>query len=93
VKRLPEKFTRNRYQFEQLCRTENTAIYVQHINGRQKAFEVIVIAVADRKPVKLNGRIAWERCEPYDVIRAVNCGARVALPTRPSKTRGRSMSY
>ena len=66
VKRLPEKFTRNRYQFEQLCRTENTAIYVQHINGRQKAFEVIVIAVADRKPVKLNGRIAWERCEPYE---------------------------
>src|SRR5262249_62187720 len=63
---LPEKFTRNRYQFEQLCRTENTAIYIQHINGRQKAFEVIVITVADRKPVKLDGRVAWGRCEPYE---------------------------
>jgi hypothetical protein len=65
VKRLPEKFTRNRYQFEQLRRTNNTAIYVQHINGRQKAFEVIVIAVADRKPAKVNGRVTWEPCEPY----------------------------
>jgi hypothetical protein len=27
IKRLPEKFTRNHYQFEQLCRIENTAIY------------------------------------------------------------------
>lgn len=66
VKRLPEKFTRNRYQFEQLCRTENTAIYVQHINGRQKAFEVIVIAVANRHVVKKNGRVAWETCAPYE---------------------------
>jgi len=66
VRRLPEKFTRNRYQFEQLCRSENTAIYIQHIYGRQKAFEVIIIAVADRKPVKLNGRVAWEPCERYE---------------------------
>jgi hypothetical protein len=66
VKRLPEKFTRNRYQFEQLRRTESTAIYVKHINGRQKAFEVIVIGVADRKPVKLNGHVTWNRCEPYE---------------------------
>ena len=49
IKRLPEKFTRNRYQFDQLCRTDDTAIYIQHIKGRQKAFEVVVITVADRK--------------------------------------------
>jgi len=66
IKRLPEKFTKNRYQFEQLCRTENTAIYVQHINRRQKAFEVVVIAIADRKVVKTNGRVAWETCQPYE---------------------------
>lgn len=66
VKPLPEKFTRNRYQFEQLCRTESTAIYVQHINGRQKAFEVIVIAVANRRVVKTNGHVAWETCSPYE---------------------------
>jgi hypothetical protein len=66
IKRLPKKFTRNRYQFEQLCRTENTAIYIQHINGRQKAFEVVVIAAADRKPIKTNGRVVWERCDPYE---------------------------
>jgi hypothetical protein len=66
IKRLPEKFTRYRYQFEQLCRTENTAIYVQHINGRQKGYEVIVIAVANRKPARVNGRVTWERCEPYE---------------------------
>jgi hypothetical protein len=66
VKRLPEKFTRDRYQFERLCRTRNTAIYVQHINGRQKAFEVIVVAVADRKPVKVNGSVTWAQCEPYE---------------------------
>ena len=66
IKRLPEKFTRNRYQFEQVCRTETTAIYIQHINGRQKGYEVIVIAVADRKPVRVNGRVRWERCEPYE---------------------------
>jgi hypothetical protein len=66
IKRLPEKFTRNRYQFEQLCRTENTAIYLQHINGRQKGYEVIVIAVADRKAARVNGRVTWEPCEPYE---------------------------
>jgi hypothetical protein len=66
IKRLPEKFTRYRYQFEQLCRTENTAIYVQHINGRQKGYEVIVIAVANRKPARVNGRVTWEQCEPYE---------------------------
>src|SRR5262249_17640276 len=66
IKRLHEKFTRNRFQFEQLCRTENTAIYVQHINGRQKAFEVIVIAVANRHVVKTNGRVVWETCQPYE---------------------------
>ena len=66
IKRLAEKFTRNRYQFEQLCRTAQTAIYIQHINGRQKAFEVIVIAVADRKLTKVNRRVTWEPCEPYE---------------------------
>jgi hypothetical protein len=66
IKRLPEKFTRNRYQFAQLCRTDNTAIYIQHINGRQKAFEVIVIGVANRHVVKTNGRVAWETCQPYE---------------------------
>jgi hypothetical protein len=66
VKRLPEKFTRNRYQFEQLCRTEDTAIYVQHINGRQKVYEVVIIGVADRRPVKVDGRVSWTRCEPYE---------------------------
>jgi hypothetical protein len=66
VKRLPEKFSRDRYQFEQLCRTENTAIYLQHVNGRQKAFEVIVIGIADRKPVKVNERITWMKCDAYE---------------------------
>ena len=66
IRRLPKKFTRNRYQFEQLCRTESTAIYLQHLNGRQKAFEVVVITVADRKLVKTTGRVAWEACQPYE---------------------------
>ena len=66
IKRLPGKFTRNRYHFEQLCRTSNTAIYVQHINGRQKAFEVVVIAVANRKLCKMNGRVKWEKSQPYE---------------------------
>ena len=66
IKPLPETFTRNRYQFEQLCRTDNTAIYLQHINGRQKAFEVVVITVATRKVVKVNGHVAWEACQPYE---------------------------
>ena len=66
IKRLPEKFTRNRYQFDQLCRTDDTAIYIQHIKGRQKAFEVVVITVADRKAVKVSGRVAWEACQPYE---------------------------
>jgi hypothetical protein len=66
IQRLPEKFTRNRYQFEQLRRTDNTAIYLQHINGRQKAFEVVVIAVANRKVGKVNGRVTWEACLPYE---------------------------
>ena len=66
TKQLPEKFTRNRHQFEQLRRTENTAMYLQHIKGRQKAFEVIVIAVTDRRPVRVNGRVGWESCGPYE---------------------------
>lgn len=66
IKRLFLKFTHNRYQFDQLCRTENTAIYTQHINGRQKAFEVVVITIARRKVVKMNGQVAWEACQPYE---------------------------
>jgi hypothetical protein len=66
IEPLRKKFTRNRYQFDQLCRTDKTAIYVQHINGRQKAFEVIVVTVADRKVVKVNGRVAWKASLPYE---------------------------
>ena len=66
IKRLPKTFTYNCYQFDQLCRTENTAIYVQHIGGRQKAFEVVAIAITARKPVRANGRVRWEPCEPYE---------------------------
>jgi hypothetical protein len=66
MKRLPRKFTKHRYQFEQLCRTENTAIYLQHINGREKSFEVIIIRVADRKPVKSGGKVEWADCQPYE---------------------------
>ena len=66
IKRLRETFTHNRYQFDQLCRTENTAIYVQHINRRQKAFEVVVITVATRKLVKTTGQVVWEACQPYE---------------------------
>ena len=66
MKRLPKKFTKYGYQFEQICRTERTAIYVQHINGRQKGYEVIVIRGADRKPVKSGGKVKWVQCEPYE---------------------------
>ncbi len=66
IRTRPETFTHNRYQFDQLCRTDNTAIYVQHINGRQKAFEVVVITVANRKVVKVNGHVAWEACQPFE---------------------------
>src|ERR1019366_8488843 len=66
MKRLPTKFTKHRYQFEQLCRTESTAIYVQHINGRQKSFEVIIIRIANRKPVKSGAKVTWVKCEPYE---------------------------
>ena len=65
-KRLPETLTYNHYQFDQLCRTEKTAIYVQHIKGRQKAFEVISIGMMARKPVRVNGGVRWESCEPYE---------------------------
>ena len=65
-RRLPETFTYNQYQFDQLCRTKNTAIYVQHIAGRQKAYEVILIALTARKPVRVNGHVRWESCEPYE---------------------------
>lgn len=66
MKRLPEKFTKYGHQFEQLCRTENTAIYRRHINGRQKSYEVIVIRVADRKPTREDGRSRWVECESYE---------------------------
>jgi len=61
MKRLPKKFKKDRHQFEQLCRTETTAIYMQHINGRQKSFEVIIIRIANRKPVKSGGKTKWGR--------------------------------
>jgi hypothetical protein len=66
MKQLNAKFTKWGRQFEQLCRTGNTAIYRQHINGRQKSYEVIVIRVADRKPSKINGRVNWVECGPYE---------------------------
>jgi hypothetical protein len=66
IKRLPKTFTHNRYQFDQLCRTEKRAIYVQHVSGRQKGFEVVVITVANRKILKVSGRVTWEAFEPYE---------------------------
>src|SRR5450432_516516 len=66
MKRLTEKFTKYGHQFEQVCRTENTAIYRQHINGRQKAYEVIVVRVANRRAIKTEGRVQWVECEPYE---------------------------
>jgi hypothetical protein len=66
MKRLPEKFTKYREQFEQICRTANTAIYRRHINGRQKSYEVIVIRVADRKAVKSAGKVQFIGCEKYE---------------------------
>src|ERR1700730_3046255 len=66
MKRLATKFTKHRHQFEQLCRTERTAIYVQHISGREKLFEVIIVRIANRKPTKANGKLKWTACEPYE---------------------------
>lgn len=66
MRRLPEKFARYGEQFEQVCRRENTAIYLRHINGRQKSYEVIVIRVTSRKAVKTNGVTKWAECEPYE---------------------------
>lgn len=66
MKQLPVKFTKYGEQFEQLCRTANTAVYLRHINGRQKTYEVIVIRVADRHPKKTDGKLLWEACEPYE---------------------------
>ena len=66
MRRLPEKFTKYGQQFEQICRTEQTAIYRRHTNGRQKSYEVIIVRVADRSPVKLDEKVRWEKCEPYE---------------------------
>jgi hypothetical protein len=66
MKRLPEKFTKYREQFELICRTAKTAIYLRHINGRQKSYEVIVIRVADRKAVKSAGKVQFVECESYE---------------------------
>jgi hypothetical protein len=66
MRRLPVKFTKYRHQYEQLCRSERAAIYVQHLNGKAKVFEVIVIRVADRRPVKADASLSWVQCEPYE---------------------------
>ena len=66
MKTLPKGFTKYGHQFEQLCRTKKTAIYHQHINGRQKSYEVVVIRVADRTVEKMNGEIQFVSCEPYE---------------------------
>jgi hypothetical protein len=66
MKRLPTKFTKYRYQFEQLCRSEHAAIYVQHRNGRARAFEVIIVRIATRKLEKSDGRMKWVDCESYE---------------------------
>jgi hypothetical protein len=63
---LPQKFTKYGQQFEQLCRTSDTAIYLRHINARQKSYEVVVVRVADKKPEKVNGAIHFVTCEPYE---------------------------
>jgi len=66
MKKLPEKFTKYGHQFEQVRRTEHTAIYVMHINGRQKCWEVIVIRIADRRPDKSTGKLTFIPCEAYE---------------------------
>jgi hypothetical protein len=66
MKRLPTKFTKYRDQFEQLCRSENVAIYRRHTNGRENVFEVIITRIANRRPIKVNGKVKWIACEPYE---------------------------
>ncbi len=53
-------------QFEQICRTDKAAIYLRHVNGRQKSYEVIVVRVANRKHDRLTGRPKFAPCEPYE---------------------------
>lgn len=60
------KFTKDRHQFEQLCRTERVALYLKHVGGSQRSFEVVIIRVARRKPVNANGKVSWIECEPYE---------------------------
>ena len=67
VRRLPETFTKSRQQYDQLCRTDDIAIYAVHFNGRQRSYEVIVIRVADRAAVKgSDGKVTWTACKPYE---------------------------
>lgn len=67
VRRLPESFTKKRLQYEQLCRTNDIALYVVHLNGRQRSYEVIVVRIAERVPVKVaDGKLDWSACDPYE---------------------------
>jgi hypothetical protein len=61
-----ETFQKYGEKFEQLCRTENTAIYRRSHDGKPRTLEVIVIRVSDRKPVKTDNRITWVSCEAHE---------------------------
>jgi len=66
VRRLPQRFTKYGHQFEQLCRTKRSALYIRHVNGRQKSYEVIVIRVVDRRPIKTEEGVKFVHCAPYE---------------------------
>ena len=66
MRRLAKKFTKYGEQFKQVCRTDNTAIYLRHINGRQKSYEVIAIRVANKRADKSAGKLRFIACEPYE---------------------------
>ena len=90
VKLLPVKFTKYRHQFEQLCRSEVAAIYVQHLNGGAKSFEVIVIRVATRKPIKDGAKLEWIECEPYECYPSSDAWGRCGFTlTKESEARAK----
>jgi hypothetical protein len=66
MRRLAKKFTKYGEQFKQVCRTDNTAIYLRHINGGQKSYEVIVVRLANRRADKCAGKARFIACEPYE---------------------------
>ena len=66
MRRLAKKFTKYGEQFKQVCRTDNTAIYLRHITGGQKSYEVIVVRLANRRADKSTGKLRFIACEPYE---------------------------